>query len=47
MTPGKVNENPINLGWFMKIKLGSEGLATFDKLLDEAAYKKHVEDSAH
>lgn len=47
MCPGKVNESPINLGWFMKIKLGSEGLATFEKLLDEEAYKKHVEDSAH
>lgn len=46
-TPGKVNDSPINLGWFMKIKVGSEGLATFNNLLDEEAYKKHVEDAAH
>lgn len=46
-TPGKVNESPFEHGWFMKLRLNAEGKSSFSKLLDEAAYKKHVEDSAH
>lgn len=46
-TPGKVNESPSEHGWFMKIRVGSEGKSSFEKLLDEVAYKKHVDDSAH
>ncbi|RYH24372.1 hypothetical protein EON65_16755 [archaeon] len=34
-------------GWFIKLKLSAEGKQELNKLLDEAAYKKHVEDSKH
>eukprot|EP01031_Cornospumella_fuschlensis_P031629 gene31629-38224_t len=46
-TPGKVNESPMKDGWFIKLKLSAEGKQELNKLLDEAAYKKHVEDSKH
>ena len=42
-----MNESPSEHGWFMRIRVGAEGKSSFDKLLDEVAYKKHVEDSAH
>ncbi len=45
--PGKVNDSPLKEGWFIKLKLSAEGKKELDKLLDEAAYEKHVEDSKH
>jgi len=38
--PGKVNSDPFGEGWFYKIKLSDPG--ELDKLMDEAAYEKHV-----
>jgi len=38
--PGKVNSDPFGEGWFYKIKLSDAG--ELDKLMDEAAYEKHV-----
>lgn len=39
--PGKVNEAPDTDGWFVKIKIADTG--ELDGLMDEAAYKAHVE----
>ncbi len=39
--PGKVNEAPDTDGWFVKIKIADTG--EIDGLMDEAAYKAHVE----
>jgi len=41
-TPGIVNEDAQGRGWFMKIKLSDAG--EVDELMDEAAYKAHLED---
>ena len=38
-TPGKVNDSPMGEGWFMRLKLGPEGITGFDNMLDEKAYK--------
>mmetsp|Transcript_23431 Transcript_23431/g.25670 ORF Transcript_23431/g.25670 Transcript_23431/m.25670 type:complete len:151 (+) Transcript_23431:87-539(+) len=46
-TPSLVNESPLEKGWFIKLKLSNAGKAEFTKLLDQAAYEKHVEESAH
>ncbi len=46
-TPGKVNESPYEKGWFIKIKVDSDGKAQFAKLLDEKAYKTHLESEKH
>jgi len=40
-TPGTVNEDAEGRGWFMKIKLSDPG--EVDELMDEAAYKAHLE----
>lgn len=39
--PGKVNEAPDGEGWFVKIKIADKG--ELDALMDDAAYKAHVE----
>ena len=46
-TPGKVNEAPLEGGWFIKLKVGAAGKADFAKLLDEKAYKAHLDAEAH
>jgi|LauGreSBDMM110SN_4_FD.fasta_scaffold362752_1 glycine cleavage system H protein len=46
-TPGKVNESPYEKGWFIKIKVDSNGKTQFAKLLDEKAYKTHLESEKH
>ncbi len=42
--PGKVNSDPFGEGWFYKIKLSDPG--ELNKLMDEAAYEKHVADNS-
>ncbi|MBC2858242.1 MULTISPECIES: glycine cleavage system protein GcvH [Stappia] len=39
--PGKVNEDPEGAAWFVKIRLADT--SQLDSLMDEAAYKAHVE----
>lgn len=39
--PGKVNEDPEGAAWFVKIRLADT--SQLDELMDEAAYKAHVE----
>lgn len=39
--PGKVNEDPEGAAWFVKIRLSDT--SQLDSLMDEAAYKAHVE----
>jgi glycine cleavage system H protein len=39
--PGTVNEDPEGAAWFVKIRLSDK--AQLDSLMDEAAYKAHVE----
>ncbi|RDD63529.1 glycine cleavage system protein GcvH [Ferruginivarius sediminum] len=39
--PGQVNSDPFGGGWIYKIKIQDKG--QLEKLMDEAAYKKHVE----
>ena len=46
-TPGKVNESPLEGGWFIKLKVGAAGKSDFAKLLDEKAYKKMCDEEAH
>eukprot|EP01039_Chlorochromonas_danica_P001823 gene1823-1992_t len=46
-TPAKVNESPLKEGWFIKLKISAEGKKDLEKLLDEQAYQKHVEESKH
>jgi len=46
-TPGKVNESPLEGGWFIKLKVSAAGKADFAKLLDEKAYKKMCDEEAH
>jgi glycine cleavage system H protein len=46
-TPGKVNEAPFGAGWFIKIKVSGAAKNDFEKLLDEAAYKKHCDEEEH
>jgi len=43
--PGIVNKSPTKDGWMLKLKLSN--LKDLDDLLDENAYKKHVETEAH
>ena len=38
--PALVNEDPLNDGWFFKMKI--EDLSVLDDLMDEAAYKAHI-----
>jgi len=45
--PSKVNESPIEEGWFCKVKVGAAGKSQFEELMDEAAYKTHVENEEH
>jgi len=45
--PGKVNESPIEGGWFIKLKVSAAGKAEFEKLLDEKAYKAHCDAEKH
>lgn len=40
--PAKANQDPTGEGWFFKIKMSDPGEA--ETLMDEAAYKKLVED---
>lgn len=40
-TPAQVNEDPLGGGWFVKLRLADAGELT--GLLDEAAYKTHVQ----
>jgi glycine cleavage system H protein len=44
--PGKVNDSPLK-GWFMKLKITKEGHAAFEGLMDETAYKAHVDAEEH
>jgi glycine cleavage system H protein len=46
-SPGLVNESPFEDGWFIKIKISSEGQADLKTLLDEKAYTKLKEDEKH
>ena len=46
-TPGKVNESPIEGGWFIKLKVSAAGKADFAKLLDEKAYKQMCDEDKH
>ena len=39
--PGTVNEDPEGAAWFVKIRLSDK--SQLDSLMDEAAYKAHVE----
>jgi glycine cleavage system H protein len=39
--PGKVNEDPEGAAWFVKIRLSDA--SQLETLMDEAAYKAHVE----
>jgi glycine cleavage system H protein len=39
--PGKVNEDPLGLGWFAKVKIANK--SDLDGLMDEAAYKSYCE----
>ena len=39
--------NPYEKGWFIKIKVDSNGKTQFAKLLDEKAYKTHLESEKH
>lgn len=41
--PAKVNEDPANAAWFVKIK--ASNASELDELMDEAAYKDFVENS--
>ncbi|KAK9809863.1 hypothetical protein WJX72_000556 [[Myrmecia] bisecta] len=43
--PGKVNTEPFEGGWMMKVKLTDP--SQVDSLMDKAAYEKHCEESAH
>lgn len=42
-SPGKVNESPMDDGWFMKIKLSDAGKGEFEGLMDEDAYTAHCD----
>ena len=42
--PGLVNASPMGEGWFFKLKIADKG--ELAQLMDEAAYKKFVEDLA-
>ncbi len=46
-SPGKVNDSPLKEGWFIKIKVSKQGHAEFKALLDEKAYKVHVDSEKH
>ena len=39
--PEKVNSDPMGAGWFFKLKIANA--SQLDSLMDEAAYKAHVE----
>ena len=39
--PGLANSDPTGAGWFFKMKIADAG--QLDKLMDEAAYKAHVD----
>ena len=39
--PAQVNSDPTGAGWFFKLKIADAG--ELDGLMDEAAYKSHVE----
>lgn len=39
--PAKVNEDPTGAAWFLKVRLANA--AQLDELMDEAAYKAHVD----
>lgn len=39
--PGKINAAPTGDGWFLKLRIAQP--AELDKLMDEAAYQRHVE----
>ncbi len=39
--PGLANSDPMGAGWFFKMKIADAG--QLDKLMDEAAYKAHVD----
>ncbi len=41
-SPGVINEDPLGKGWLFRIKLSDR--AEFEKLMDEAAYAKFVEE---
>ncbi len=38
--PALVNEDPLNDGWFFKMKIAD--LSVLDDFMDEAAYKEHI-----
>jgi glycine cleavage system H protein len=38
--PAKINEDPLNAGWFFKIKIGNP--VALSGLMDDAAYTKYV-----
>ena len=40
--PGTVNSSPLENGWFVKIKLDSDGEAAASALMDETAYKSSL-----
>ena len=40
--PGKVNEDPVGDGWFLKMKVADP--SELENLMDEAAYQSFIED---
>ncbi|KAF3903436.1 hypothetical protein ABW20_dc0101872 [Dactylellina cionopaga] len=42
--PKTVNEDPLGGGWIVKLEVGEDGVKEFEGLMDEAAYKKHIEE---
>eukprot|EP00274_Cyanoptyche_gloeocystis_P002893 CAMPEP_0196664542 /NCGR_PEP_ID=MMETSP1086-20130531/57582_1 /TAXON_ID=77921 /ORGANISM="Cyanoptyche gloeocystis , Strain SAG4.97" /LENGTH=164 /DNA_ID=CAMNT_0042000913 /DNA_START=24 /DNA_END=518 /DNA_ORIENTATION=- len=44
--PSIVNQSPLDKGWFIKLKLAPSAKGQLEELLDEAAYKKHCDESA-
>ena len=43
-TPERINEEPYEGGWMVKIKLSVSGEEVFAKLMDAAGYSKHTEE---
>ena len=42
--PGRINADPFGAGWFLKLRLDDP--ASLDELMDEAAYRSYVAETA-
>lgn len=40
--PGAVNSDPYGQGWMYRVRLGAEGRASLEGLMDAAAYEKSI-----